>query len=29
VVRCPEADAQRFESMLRDAGAQEITREAA
>ena len=29
VVRCAEADAQRFESMLRDAGAQEITREAA
>jgi len=29
VVRCAEGDAQRFESMLRDAGAQEITREAA
>ncbi|HVB79464.1 MAG TPA: DUF3341 domain-containing protein [Candidatus Binataceae bacterium] len=29
VVRCPEDEAQRFESMLRDAGAQEITREAA
>jgi Alternative complex III, ActD subunit len=29
VVRCPEDDASRFESMLRDAGAQEITREAA
>ena len=29
VVRCAETDAQRFESMLRDAGAQEITREAA
>jgi hypothetical protein len=29
VVRCPEDDASRFESMLREAGAQEITREAA
>jgi ActD protein len=29
VVRCPEGDAERFESMLREAGAQEITREAA
>ncbi len=29
VVRCAEGDAPRFESMLREAGAQEITREAA
>jgi len=29
VVRCGEGDAPRFESMLREAGAQEITREAA
>ena len=29
VVRCAEEDAPRFESMLREAGAQEITREAA
>jgi ActD protein len=29
VVRCAEADAERFESVLRDAGAQEISREAA